>query len=475
MVLNILSSASLWIIILIIFIITASVIIFLTLTEKILKRKVVIKQQKEDNSPARRIKLLISTKEDPQNKLRKINLIAKEIFRDSYNLDTKTSYYELADKFQKQGKKNHSKFCQEMFKILYSGEELQLKKTEDLVKLLEKINSEVQEDKNFKKLEKSMRDSIRPSQQKISLFAKFTKAEDKLIDKFAKEKKLQTQEQQIQPTLQAKSLPTTPQIQTEYKTKRQRLQNLPLIKLFRFGKTNKTILTSQEEQIKQAIKESPRELKVPVLETEKESKEKSTYQEIEDLQKEIIEREKHVEKLRTAQQIQNIERNSEEIEVNKNKTWPPISITPKHLGEIRKMSPQMESSFQKANKEINLLENEIKIKQKEMKKLKSEPIPKMEKFIPTKSSPIIKKFLKTIGNKNKKIEKEILKKQKQIHIINIKKEPYPTYNVPEVKIPKRYKIEEAPKNKPLKKEEFIHHVDNMERIKSRIHSRRAGI
>ena len=125
MALNILST---WIIIILILIITISIVIFLIFTEKILRKKVVIKQRREENSTSRRIKLLISTNEEPKNKLRKINAIAKEIFRDFYGIDSKISYYELSEKFQKRGKKNHAKFCQMMFTILYSGEEIQSKK-----------------------------------------------------------------------------------------------------------------------------------------------------------------------------------------------------------------------------------------------------------------------------------------------------------------------------------------------------------
>jgi uncharacterized membrane-anchored protein len=129
----------------------------------------------------------------------------------------------------------------------------------------------------------------------------------------------------------------------------------------------------------------------------------------------------------------------------------------------------MESSFQKANKEIGLLENEIKHKQKEIKKLKSSPIKTTIKS-PMKKPTIIKKFF---GQSDKNIEREI--KRKQIEITNLKKETHQYYDAPKVTAPKRPKIEVVPKNKPIKKEEFIHHVDNMDRIKERIRTRRINI
>ncbi len=483
MALNNLLSISLWVILLIISIIVLGVIIFLTFTERILKRKVVLKQQKEDNSSTRRIKLLISSHEEPENKLRKVNAIAKEIFRDSYNIDSKISYYELADKFQKQGKKNASKFCQEMFKILYSGETLQPKKVSELTKILEKINQETQEEKSFKKLEKNMKLSLKISKQRESLLKKFTEAENKFIDKFAKEKTPTTQEQPVTPpqtATQPKALPTTQQIPTGYKTKRQKLQNLPLVKLFKFRLTPGITLTSEIESKQIPKQTSPKwssiKLKVPLLlkkKQEEKIQEKSTYQKIDDLQKEIIERQKQVEKFRTGQQIQELKKTAVEIEINKEQ-WPPVTFTPKHLNETRKMSPELENSFQKTNKEINLLEKEIKNKQKEIKKLRSRPIQRTIKPQTEKQNPMIKRLF---GRPNKNIEKEIQEKKKQIEIINLKKETHinPHYNAPKVVPPRKQKIEAIPKNKILKKEEFIHHVDNMDRLKEKIRARRVGL
>ncbi|MEN7982084.1 MAG: hypothetical protein ABFQ65_01410 [Nanoarchaeota archaeon] len=476
MALNNLLSISLWIIIALIFIITISIIIFLVLTEKILKKKIVIKQKKEENSPKRRIKLLISTEEEPKNKLRKINAIAKEIFRNNYGIDSKISYYELAEKFQKQGKQTFAKFCQEMFKILYSGKELQLQKTKELAKLLEKIEKQVQEEKSFKNLEKNMKASIKNSPSKINLFKKFSKIENKFIDKFAKEKTIQEKSQQDQTQNlieRPKQLPKTTQVPLEYKTKREKLQNLPLIKLFKFKENSQTPLNLEKEitQKQTVFRPTTKTLFF------KKKKEKSTYQKIEDLQKEVIEKEKQIETLRTKQQIQKLKTAEINIEINKNQSWPPVTFTPKHLNETRKMSPTIEDSFQKVNKEIKLLENEIKIKQNQMRKIQSNPIQKIPEHSTQKPSPIIKGFLKKISKETKNIDKEMSLKQKQINLINLKKEPtnYSSYSTPKVVSPKKQKIEATPKNKSLKKEEFIHHVDNMERIKSRIHSRRAGI
>lgn len=482
MALNSLLSINPWVILLIISIITLGVIIFLTFTERILKRKVYLKQQKEDNSPARRIKLLISTHEDPKNKLRKINLIAKEIFRDAYNIDSRVSYYELADKFQKQGKKNAMKFCQEMFNILYAGKELQSKNVYELAKILEKINQRAQEEKSFKKLEKNMKLSLKISKQKDNLFKRFTNAENKFINKFARDKKAPTEQElsqtPTQTTIPTQALPTTKPLPIEYKTKRQKLQDLPLVKLFKFRKTPGITLTSEIEPDKIQKQFSPMwssiRLKVPLLEKkkqEKKIKEISTYQKIDDLQREIINRQKQIDKFRTQQQIQKLQKTAVEIEINKEQ-WPPVTFTPKHLNEKRKMSPETQKSFEKANKEITLLEDEIKNKQKEMKKLQSRPIKRLPKPNVEKQDSIIRKIF---GKSNTEVEKEI--KRKQIEIINLKKETHinPHYSAPRVIPPKRQKIEFTPENKPLKKEEYIHHVDNMDRIKSRIRDRRANI
>ena len=73
-------------------------------------------------------------------------------------------------------------------------------------------------------------------------------------------------------------------------------------------------------------------------------------------------------------------------------------------------------------------------------------------------------------------EKRLIKKR-QIELKNIKenKTDYSGYNSPKVIAPKRKIIKEKPKNKPLKKKEFIHHLDDMDRIKNRINLRRVKL
>lgn len=474
MALNTLLSIGPWVILLVISIITLGIIIFLTFTERILKRKVTLKQEKEDNSPTRRIKLLISSHEDPQDKLKRIGLIAREIFRDSYNVDSKTSYYELAEKFRSQGKQNATKLCQEMFKILYSGETLQPKRVHNLAKILEKINNETQEEKSFKKLEKDMKVSLKITKQRDSLLKKFSKVEDKLVDKFAKEKQAPEQQKQTSPaqtgTPQSKSLPTTKQAPTEFKTKRERLQNLPLVKLFKFRKTPETTPTSEI----QPDKKQPSSKQEKKIQKER-TQEKPIYQKINDLQREVIERQKQISKMETQQQIQELQKTTVEVKINKKEQWPPTTLTPRHLNETKKISPKIEKSFEKANKKIALLEDEIKDKQKDIEKLQLRPIPRI---INPSIKPLIKKprpiIGKIFGRSNETIDKEIEKKKKQIEIINLREEPYThsDYNAPKVVAPKKQKIEAAPTKKPIKKEEFIHHVDNMDRLKERIRIRR---
>ena len=72
MALNTLLSIDPWVILLMISIITLGVILYLTFTERVLKRKIDLKQQKEENSPTKRIKFLISSHDDSRNKLKKI-------------------------------------------------------------------------------------------------------------------------------------------------------------------------------------------------------------------------------------------------------------------------------------------------------------------------------------------------------------------------------------------------------------------
>jgi hypothetical protein len=330
-----------------------------------------------------------------------------------------------------------------------------------------------------------MRESIKDYPQKIDLLRKFAQAEDKFIDKFARDKKekeiSKTAPQQIEkyePTKISEQKPI------EFKTKTEKLRNLPLIKLFRFGEESPSALPQQENLQVQTPVLSSIKSNAPIILQKKEiplvhhaEKEKSTYQIIEDLQKEVIEREKQIEKLRTRQQIAKLEKTEVDVQINKDKSWPPVTFTPKHLDETRKMSPEMEKSFKKMNREIELLEEEINSKKHQMKKLQFVSMPKIQKPRAEKPSPIIKRFLRKITDETRGIDREMSMKKKQINLINIKEEQikYPNYSAPKIVVPKKQKIIATPKNKSLKKEEFIHNVDNMDRIRSKINERRAKI
>ncbi len=479
MALNTLLSILPWVILILVSLAAIAIIVFLVFTEKVLKKKVVIKQQKEENSPQRRIRLLISTKESPQNKLRKLNALAKEIFR-NYGFDSKLSYYEMADRFKEKGKKSSAKFCSEMFTIFYSGEELDSKKIIDLAGLLLGIEQEFREEKNLRNIEKNIKTSIKES-PKVDLFQKLKKTENKIINKFAREERIEPLQEEISVgksvNQRPRPLPKTPQI--NYTTKRDKLKNLPLIRLFRFG--------TKRQEIQSEIKKSPEKeiQKIPKTEvqtsktdisTEETKKQKSKYEIIENLKNEILKRQKQIERLKTEQQIKKLENPKIEIEINKNKSWPPVTFIPKHLNEIKKMSPEIEESFQEINKEIGLLEDEIKSKQHKLKNLEQRPIQKMAEYPVKKPSFAIKKFLDKITRQDKNIDKEMSMKKKQIDLINVKKEPeYPNYSAPKVIAPRKKTIKAEPKNKTLKKEEYIHNVDNMDRIKNRIYMRRARL
>lgn len=477
MALNTLLSIIPWVILILISLAAIAIIVFLVFAEKVLKKKVVIKQQKEENSPQRRIKLLISTKEPTQNKLRKLNALAKEIFR-NYRFDSKLSYYEMADRFTEKGKKDPARFCREMFTIFYSGEELDSKKIIDLANLLLKIEEKFREEKSLRNLERNMQTSMKEHPQ-INLLQKLKKTENKIIDKFARERKIEPLQEEIpakEPVAQRpRPLPKTPQI--TYATKRDKLKNLPLIRLFRFGTKRQEVQPEIKKYSEKEIPEAPKPQ--PEIQTSKiniPKKEKSKYQTIEDLKNEILERQRQIEKLRTEQQIKKLETPKVEIEINKDKSWPPVTFTPKHLNETRKMSPEIEESFQKTNREIELLENEIKTKQHKLKNLEPKPMQESAEYHVKKPSPAIKRFLNKITRQDKNIDKEMSMKKKQIDLINIKREPnYPSYSAPKVVAPRKKTIKAEPKNKPLKKEEYIHNVDNMDRIKGRIYMRRARL
>ncbi len=103
--------------------------------DKIKKRK-----KKVEKSKIFKRKLKKIAKLKTEEKLEKINKLARRFFKKK-GYGRNTSYTELAKKFKKEGKERERKFCIKMEKLSYDNEKISKQKVMNIYKLLEKILS----------------------------------------------------------------------------------------------------------------------------------------------------------------------------------------------------------------------------------------------------------------------------------------------------------------------------------------------
>jgi hypothetical protein len=65
-----------------------------------------------------------------------LSKLARDFFKERFNLSYNLSYVELSDIFRKEGLDKRVEFCDKMSQILYAGEKLDTKELKELINLL---------------------------------------------------------------------------------------------------------------------------------------------------------------------------------------------------------------------------------------------------------------------------------------------------------------------------------------------------
>ncbi len=128
--------------IIVILISLALIALILMLVERKIRRK--IKLQVNNRNLFYRTKLKNKAKltTKPEETLDSINKIARDFFKEAFNLPYNLEYSELIEHFRKKGKKECASFCYLMLMLSYSGEKIKSDKLNDLKKLLDGIIKE---------------------------------------------------------------------------------------------------------------------------------------------------------------------------------------------------------------------------------------------------------------------------------------------------------------------------------------------
>jgi len=115
------------------------VVILLYFLEKKVRKK--IEQIKSDRNTfyKKEIKNLIGIKLSEEKMLGQINSLAKEFFREAFDIPYSMEYSEMIEKFKTMRKREAISFCNLISELEYSGHPLDKNKIQSLLRLLEKI------------------------------------------------------------------------------------------------------------------------------------------------------------------------------------------------------------------------------------------------------------------------------------------------------------------------------------------------
>ncbi len=111
------------------------IIVYLTSINKKLNQK--IKQEKNRFLLYKNKLWELETKQTLTKKdLETLSRLARDFFKERFNLDYNLSYAELSEKFRKEGLDERVEFCDKMLQILYAGEKVDDRGLKSLMNLL---------------------------------------------------------------------------------------------------------------------------------------------------------------------------------------------------------------------------------------------------------------------------------------------------------------------------------------------------
>ena len=117
------------------------IIITLFLIQKKLKKKIDSKEKEveKESTLIKEIEVLKSSKENPENNLKKLNSLARNFLEDELKIKKSQDYGEIITTLKQKNKPNIINFCQKMLEALYSGEKTDKRKVDILINNLEKL------------------------------------------------------------------------------------------------------------------------------------------------------------------------------------------------------------------------------------------------------------------------------------------------------------------------------------------------
>ncbi len=124
---------------LIIVIIVITIAIILIVIESRLKKKVIVLKERKRSPYLFALKKLSKSKESPEKKLRYLNEISKNFFKEHLDSGTSHSFSELSEILRKKGEKESAIFCESMINAYYSEENLTSEKVRTLTHFLYNI------------------------------------------------------------------------------------------------------------------------------------------------------------------------------------------------------------------------------------------------------------------------------------------------------------------------------------------------
>lgn len=164
-------------------------ILIFVLIYKARKRALKRRMEEAENPYVREIRKVKRKTKNSRERLRALNKIAKNFFKQHLNTKVEMTYGEIAEKLREQNKPAIAGFCHELGYHLYSGRELSEKETDVLIKKFEsiaqgkKISSKKTKPKEAKELPENQ---IKIKKEKIEIKPKVKNKINKAKRKFKK-------------------------------------------------------------------------------------------------------------------------------------------------------------------------------------------------------------------------------------------------------------------------------------------------
>ena len=121
------------------FLILLVIIVVITVLEKKLRKKYLLDKSNRNTFYKNQVKALMRSREEPEKIIDSINLLARDFFKEAFDLPYNLEYSEIMAELRKRGKKEAVSFTKIMEDASYSGEKIDKGKIHALIRLLNNI------------------------------------------------------------------------------------------------------------------------------------------------------------------------------------------------------------------------------------------------------------------------------------------------------------------------------------------------